>query len=369
MEDAMLDYLLAPILAQFALKIGWIVALWMGLVLIAGAILARGRLRDLLASLGQLLAAVVTSPLSYLRKTVLLLCDYGRRGDAAFAGSDQFLLNRLVVFLQAGVVLLSLGVLAAGIVGSFDALVPPAEVREALAQAEERLLAQQKQLDDVTKQIADLDKAWEAEGAKTEQEFRQAREKTIRLEKQTKARIDAEIPPDTPIANAIAAAKQTVSNQGDPDSESAAENTRNASRSWMWYLDETDRVVLTNWTESWYREAIAGLELRQVSTESLRAGKQPNYAELAGQKAELESTVQATAASRDDLRNQAKLRFGPAFRRLVAAAVSILGLVWWLGLLLEALGLALHLTNDVRRLRERIVTQEGSPVAEPPSMG
>lgn len=362
----MLDRFLAPLVGQLALKVGWIVALWIGLVLVAGALFSGGRLRDLLASLGQLVAAVVTSPLAYLRKTVLSLCDYGRSADTAFAGTDQFLLNRLVVFLQAGVVLLSLGVLAGGIVESFDALVPPAEVREALAKTEATLLEQQKQLDDATKQVADLDKAWEAEGAKIEQEFRQAREKTIRLEKQTRARIDAEIPPDTPLANAIAAARQTVSNQSEPANESAAGYTRNASRSWMWYLDEPGRVVLTNWTESWYREAIAGLELRQISNESLRAGKQPNYAELANQKAELESTVQATTASRDDLRNQAKLRFGPAFRRLVAAAVSFLGLVWWLGLLLEALGLALHLTNDVRRLRERIVTPDVPPTGELP---
>lgn len=46
----MLDLLLAPFLALFALKVGWIVALWIGLVLIAGAIFSGGRLRDLLAS-------------------------------------------------------------------------------------------------------------------------------------------------------------------------------------------------------------------------------------------------------------------------------------------------------------------------------
>lgn len=262
----MFDRFLAPLVGQLALKIGWIVALWIGLVLVAGAVLSGRRLRDFLASLGQLMAAVVTSPFAYLRKTVLSLCDYGRRGDMVFAGTDQFLLRRLVVFLEAGIVLLSLGVLAGGMVECFDTLVPPAEVRVALRKTEEALGQQRNQLDEASKKVADLDKAWEAEGTKVEQEFRQAREKTIRVEKQTRTRIEAGIPADSQLVNAIAAARETVSNRGEPDSQGAAEYTRNASRSWLWYLDEPGRVVLTNWTESWYREAIAGLELRQVSS-------------------------------------------------------------------------------------------------------
>ncbi len=363
----MLDRLLAPFFAQLALKVGWIITLWIGLLLAAAAIFSRGRLRDFLSSLGQLVAAVVTSPFAYLRKAVLALCDYGRRGNAVFGGTDQFLLSRLVVFLDAGVVLLSLGVLAGGIVESFEVLVPPAEVREALARTEEALVQQMRRLEETKRQVSDLDKAWTAEGAKIEKAFREPREKVQRAEKQVRARIESQIVPETPLSSAIEAAKQAITNQGEPDSETAAAYTRNSARSWLWYLDGPGQEALTSWTESWYREAIASIELREVSAESLRAQKQPNYGQLSAEKSDLESQIQATTTSRDELRREARLRFGPAFRQLVMAAVSLLALVWWLGLLLEALGLALHLTNDVRRLREKIVIEEGVLVVQVPT--
>ena len=87
-----------------------------------------------------------------MKNAVLTLAEYGSKGETEFSHSKQYLLNKLLLSLQAILVVFAIAVLASSLVVGWNQMMPPKELRLAITQMEESIKKQRDQLSELDTQ-------------------------------------------------------------------------------------------------------------------------------------------------------------------------------------------------------------------------
>jgi hypothetical protein len=107
----------------------WGVMLCVLFFAVFAAIFAGGRLRAFAGGIGRVLLAIVVSPFVFLRKAVGSVMAFTPSEESAYQKSDQYLLNKAMLVLQAILIVVAIGALSAIVVVTWNTLVPPSEIR------------------------------------------------------------------------------------------------------------------------------------------------------------------------------------------------------------------------------------------------
>lgn len=352
------------IFSAFTEHLAGAATLFIVLFLTFGFIFCGGEAGPFIGGMIRVVVSGVYSPFVFLRRSAGIVVNFAKRGEADYSVSEQYLLNKLLLWWQAVVIVFAIGWLSVGVVRTWYALLAPAEVRTELASTRQRLADEQQQLAAATADVTRLDSEWNQQKDKALAAYRLEREKTIREADQRNTAIAAAIQQS---GNAQAINDLGVAQRyAQTGSSNRIQGIRDDLDRWIYqqyYLDEGSKSQLRAWSANWQLTAQARLELNTVSVDSLRAAAQPNYNSTVNKKAELEARVPETERTVQQLEENARLRWSGALLTLTVSIVQFLFAVWLLGVLTEGLALMIRLADNVHAIRGALSAQPDQPPA------
>ena len=338
--------------------------LWLLLCAILVAVFARDDAGHFLAGMLRIVASVFYSPFVFLRGAMQRVIRFAS-GEADFAGSEQYLLNRLMLTLQAIVIVIAVASLAAGGVMAWNAFMPPESAREAVKRLSSDLDAATKRSAEADAAVSRADEEWAASKKAAMDEYIASRRKSLESLRAANAELAPLINAAGGYVPSIFGMVQGAAGSGDRD-----ETTRRARQmestvsSYYYYLDDMNRSRLRSWISNWERQQNLQYEIANSSEAAVREALHPDYSGLVEQKSRLASEVTSLEAQLKAAREEAALRWSGALWTLLRAAVSFIILVWLLGIAVEGGWMLIRMADDVRKIREA-APQRDAPAATP----
>jgi len=342
--------------------------IWLLLCAILVGIFARDDAGRFFVGMLRIVASVFYSPFVFLRAAIQRVVLFAT-GEADFVGSEQYLLNRLMLTLQAIVIVISVASLAAGGVMTWNALMPPEEARDAVKLLSSNLEATQKRSADADSAVARADQEWTSSKKMAIDEYAASRRKTIDSLRTANDELIPLINGAGGYAPSILSTIQLAAVSGDP-SETArrARQMESTVSSYFYYVDDTTRSRLRSWISNWERQETVKYEMSHSSEQVVREALHPEYSGLVEQKSRLASEETSLEAQLKTAREEAALRWSGALWTLLRTGGSFIVLVWLFGLAVEGAWMLIRVADDVRKIRETTPQSvAASPLSNVPS--
>ncbi|MFL6247161.1 MAG: hypothetical protein ACJ74H_14105, partial [Thermoanaerobaculia bacterium] len=349
----------------------WALMLWVLFFVAFAALFAGRQLTTFAAGVARVLAGIVVTPFVFIRRAVQSVLRFDRAEEETYRASDQYLLNKAMLVLQALVIVIAIGVLAAGAVATWNAWVPPSEVRREARELRAKVVEQRATSGTANAALAKLESEWAQKRDAVVTKFRRERESRVAAAQKNIAATE-EIFAQYGSARGtekfaeLQAYVQQITRTPDNIRETKERLDRMVAYSWglVGWEDQTLRA----WNERWETKALAEYELANVPMDALRAEEQPGY-EKAKATTERESSTLTTLEEQSKQWDEAaSLKWKAAAWRLGGAFVTFLAFVWLSGALIEAGWLAIRIADDVRRMREAAPRPVALPEATQPEV-
>ncbi len=337
------------------------------------AVFAGGRLGAFVRGLARVLFAIVTSPFVFLRKSIEAVLASTSDEERRSRASEQYLLNRALLVLQALVIVVAIGALAAGTVMTWNAWVPPSEVRDDAKHYAKEVESQQDTAAAAAKALSDLDAAWAQKQDSVVTRYRKERQQQVSEATKRITAVEGELGTygSEYVAGRLGEIRSVIASRN-PDSLEQLNYTKEridriVDNNWYW-LSDWDRGALKRWNDAWFTNAVAAFQLANLSIDELRASEQPTFAAA---KIRRDATAETLASMQETLKQKqeaASLKWKAAFWRALASFFTFLMFVWLAGATIELAWLGIRIADDVRRIREHRVPSNDVSVSDEPRL-
>lgn len=347
---------MSELFAAFRQHLIWGLMLWVLIFTAFTALFASGRLIAFAVGLGRILASIVATPFRFIRRAVAAVMGHTADAEARYRASDQYLLNKGMLVLQAVVIVLAVGLLSAAVVVTWNVLVPSSEVRRAAREYARDVEAQRQKSAAAAATMTKLDAEWVQREPGVVAAFRQVRQSRIAgVQKDMtslKASVQSYAGPNG--VSTLQRLEEVVAGRSNdsPDGIGAMKRYLDSivSNNWYWLGDW--RATLHRWNELWQEKAFAEYELATLSVDDLRNAEQPTYLQAKSAREYERDTLSQMERVLVDHREAARLKWKEAFYRTLGSFVTFLMLVWLAGALIEGGWMAIHVADDIRRIRQ-----------------
>jgi hypothetical protein len=321
------------------------------------AVFSGGRFVSAMNALRALSVSFLTAPARYLRAVVSTLIARSQIDEQQQADSRQYLLGKLILLANAGLLLTTAGILAAGLVGSWIALYPP-EQRMARRTLSEQIAEQEKAVADAKTKLASFQ---ELADSKHEQDTladltKRESESRSSLEQAT-GRVRDDIRAAADLARIEDYLRQAAIRSANEVPRAAEQINRFITNE---VQDPQAKELLAGWCTSWQSWANARIALNEQTSRLSEARAQVNtqrqFADLqarslAALKAEYAGLPMVLSPS--NLLSSLKILFYVLFLAFAW--------VWICGFCIESAGLFIDLAENVRLVRAG-VERRGPPM-------
>jgi hypothetical protein len=358
------------LLGAFKEYLLWSAIVWVLFFVAFAAMFARGQLSSFARGIGRVLLSILTSPFIFLRKAVGAVLGFTHDEEQQARASNQYLLNKALLVLQAIVIVIAISALSAGVVMTWNAWVPPAEIRKDASEYAKKVDQQAEETAAAAKSIETLDAEWTQKQEPAVARYRKARQAELAAASRDLTRTEQEIATYgsqyTP--GTFTEIKNTVAQRSNESYYAINETKERIDRivNYQYWLGDWDRGALRRWNAAWHNKTVAAFQLANLSIDDLRNAEQPSYAQA---KVNRDATAERLGRMQELLKEKkelASLKWKAAFWRALASFFTFLMFVWFAGAIIEAAWLAIRIADDVRQIRERgSAAEESLAVAEP----
>jgi hypothetical protein len=363
---------MSELFSVFKQNLVWSLMLWVVFFTIFAALFAGRRLTPFAHGVVRVLIGIITSPFVFIRRAVRGVLQFGEEQENAYRASNQYLLSKAVTVLQAMVIVGAIGLLAAGAIATWRALVPSAEIRREAREYRVAVQEQRTKAKTAADAVTKLDREWMQMQTAAVARFRKAR-----IERRARATREM-TSVENDVANyggdAVKATLAEMKRKATPPLQSREEapsrrQELDATLSRTWWLASWERSHLDRWNTWWELKAVAEQEIANVPMDEVRAGEQSAHAEAKATDERESATLTSMEERSKQLDELASLKWKAAGWSVLAGFIAFLTFVWLWGALVEAGWLVLRVADDIRRMREAAVPEpaavEGSrlPVA------
>jgi Tfp pilus assembly protein PilE len=354
---------MSELFAAFRQHLVWSLMLWVLIFTAFTALFANGRLIAFAVGLGRVLGSIVVTPFLFIRRAVAAVMGHSVDAEARYRASDQYLLNKGMLLLQAMVIVIAVGVLSAAVVVTWNAFVPPSEVRREAREYATQVEAQRRRSADAAATMAKLDADWAQIETAVVAAYRGKRQSQITSTSKDMTAIERSV--QGYAATTLQSVKETIASRS-RDSVDDIQTTKRridwtVNNNWYWLGDW--RPTLERWNELWLAKTVAEVELETLSVENLRIAEQTPYVEAKAARDIAAETLAAMEPVLAQHQEAASLKWKAAFFRALGSFVTFLLFVWFAGALIEGGWMAIRIADDVRRIRQR--TREEEAAAAP----
>jgi hypothetical protein len=352
---------MSELFGVFKQHLVWSLMLWLIVFTAFTAVFARGQLTALTKGLGRLLLSIVASPFIFLRRATSGVLGFTAEEEDEYRKGDQYLLSKAMMVVQALIIVVAIGALAAAVVATWNTLVPPADVRREAREYRPKVDEQRIAASNAAQAVMALDQAWTAKEPAVMEQFRNQRQAAINDASRDMKHIETTIETHGSgnAKSVLSQIRQRAANAtSSRDGARYAKSSMNSIVSNYWYwLEDWSRNSLNQWASLWLEQMNAQIELNQTTAAELRQIEQPEHVRAVARSEAEADTLQSMVRTQEHLDEAASLKWKRAALTAGGAFVTILLFLWIAGLLVEGGWLAIRVAGDVRRLRESAETQ------------
>lgn len=347
---------MSELFAAFREHLIWGLMLWVVIFTAFTALFANGRLIAFAVGLGRVLGSIVATPFLFIRRAVTSVLGHTPDAETRYRVSDQYLLNKGMLLLQAIVIVLAVGALSAAVVVTWNVLVPPSEVRRAAREYAGDVQSQRKKSADAQAAVASLDTEWSQKEQSAVAAYRHARQTGVNNAQKAMAGIEnsAQTHGGPNVVSTLQNLKEAAAGRSmdSPDDIERMKRRLDSIVYQNWYWIGNWQGTLEQWNAHWHTKAYAEYQLTSLSVEELRKAEQPAYAEAKATRDREAETLAEMEQALVRHQEAASLKWKAAFFRALRSFLTFLLFVWVAGALIEGGWMAIHVADDVRRIRE-----------------
>lgn len=323
-------------------------------------LLARDKFVSLLYGFFRVIISFFYSPFIYMKKAVLSLAEYGTKGEGEFIKTKQYLLNKLMLSLQAVLVVLSIALLASSLVSGWNQMLPPKDLRVAISNLEEELGKEETELQQIEPNVKQMDAAWSNQ--------RDSLIGAYNLEHARKNQ--AALAENADLADHISRLGAAVE-QSFLQVRNYYSQNESFDRAFQFERVKTDvkdfidrlgapqeaKELMLKYNDNWYALMLSKLETSNFSEAQLRSVVQSTYSNL---KDRMDYINRATPYQQQELtRLQAQVKYDikALFFQFLYGVFQFILLVWAVGLTIEALWIAIHVAANVQMIQDNLASK------------
>lgn len=299
-------------------------------------------------------------PFVYLRKAVLGLGDYSAKRKTEVVQPKQYLLDKLLFLLQALLVIVSIAILAAGIVSGWNQMLPSKELRETISATADELQKLRVELPEMEPAVKQIETVWSTQ-----------RDSLIKVYNTERAHIgEMMIAQNNDLATRINSSSDTAQQALSEIKYYHAQNeylTRPSEYEPVMteiknYLDRQSlspevKTLLLNYNDNWYAQMLSRFETRALSEGQLRFALQPAYHNRQQRLDYLKETIPSREKELAQFRAELKYNFGALGVQILYTILQFILFVWVVGLVIESLELTVVIAANVQKIQEHFKNQ------------
>jgi hypothetical protein len=323
-------YIVLLFLVLFCLFLGW---------------LAKGRIGELLGGFFRLLLSFFYCPYVYLKKTVNVVADFGKRREDELVRSHHYLGTRITMLMRAVLIVTVVAVFAFFVVTGWEAMLPAKYYRIAEKNTETQLERQQAQLATISAHLNQLEQDWSSHRDALIGDYKASRKKQIDDLNSANAESETKLSSSPEGARVLAGLKRYL-DSGNANLGTAQQYTQ------MFIASEDVRSELNKYLANWNSVRSLNRQLENMSQDDLRRAIQPDHASTKQNVQYWNNQVSSTASTLAQIR--AQMRYSPEallFSVFTGAFICLL-IIWGVGLFLESYTLATDMMDDIQRIRQ-----------------
>lgn len=366
------------LVSMFLQNVVLTVIVFLGLFFGLAYAFARERFFQLIVGVFRTVVSFFVSPFVYMKSTALAIADFGQRGDAQFQASDQYLLNKALIALRASLIVGAILALAVTIAAGFEGSLPSKAVRMAISNLEEQLDKHRADLMATRARLDHMETEWQSRRQSLIEQYKNERLQKSKTATDENAQIESTLRSDSTATTALDSIKSYLAQNLSVSNEAGFARIRESADQFIGRLSISDAAhqQILRYVDNWKTQRIAATELASMSEADLRARIQPEYGLVKGQVDLLEGRVREESETLTSLRQQLQYHPEVLAIALVTGFLGFVFTVWGVGLLIEAISLAVFVAGDVKKIRmaaERPPAQTrvaaAGPVGPEPSPG
>lgn len=298
-----------------------------------------------------------TCPFRYLRAAVLSMEEYGVAGEAEDSSSKQYLLNKIMIFMQAALVISSIAVFAGSVTDGWIAMVPPTQLRDAIRELEKAVVEKNAELLRLDPAVKQLNEAWKSQHDSYVNSF--ASEKSSKMEQLGRENVILanrinDVDPQTKVLFAKIEEFQ-ARNARDLTTSELEESVRDLTA----YLDRLSlspeaRTMINSHNANWASQKRLKMEINTMTERAVRAASQPTYEAMSSQLADIKRDLPNQEKELIDLKSKATYKVERLALSVVLGGLKFISLIWLYGLLIEVLWSAINVSSDLRKIRNSL---------------
>lgn len=318
---------------------------------------ARGRFVPMLRGFGGMIALFISCPFVYLRAAVLSMADYGEKSETADASSKQYLLNKLMLFMQAVLVVASIAVFSASVTDGWNSMLPPQMLRFAIRELDKTVATKKAELLKLEPAVGQLDAAWK--GQRDAEMTRFTTERSMKIEQlvngnsELAVRINSVDPQTKMLFTKVE--EFHARNAGDMNADELA-RTMNKLNDYLDRFTFTDdaKAMIKSYNDNWGLNKRLRTEINNMSEREVRAGVQQAYEDMSAQLAELRQKLPIQEKTLAGLRAEATYDVKSLLLSVLYGIFKFILLVWLFGLIIEVLWSAINVSTDVKKIQDSV---------------
>ena len=324
------------------------------LFLLISYLFAKDQLPQFIFGLLKVIGSIFYSPFIKVKKITLKLAEFGSRGEQLHSHTSQYLLTKIILILEAALIILSISILSSGLISGWNSFLPSKYLRENASHLEDLVSDSKDKLSDLNSQVEELDEAWQNNKTKYFDDVKKSKKDMISGLKSENTRLESSIPVDEKSKEALKNVKQYLdANSGITSTREIDEVKRNA----MYYvnnnysLTEDSRGYLRTYIGNWAEIKNTTNELNSLTEEKVRSENQPNYLSLKSQLKGAQSSFDYYTRELQNVKANMHYNFGSLFLSILIALLTVIILVWLVGTAIELLNLSVDLATNVNHLK------------------
>lgn len=321
---------------------------------------ARGKSMALLSGLMLIFLSLFYSPFVYLKKAVLELAGHSAKRKTEVVQPKQYLLDKLLFMLQALLVIVSIAILAAGIVSGWNQMLPSKELRGTISATGDELQKLRVELQEMEPAVKQIETVWSAQ-----------RDSLIKVYNSERAHIgEMMIALNNDLATRINSSSDTAQQALSEIKYYHAQNEYRTNPSEYEpvmteiknYLDRQTlspevKTLLLNYNDNWYAQMLSRFETRALSEGQLRFALQPANYNRQQRLDYLKETIPSREGELAQFRAELKYNFGALALQIVFTILQFILFVWVVGLVIESLELTVDTAANVQKIQEHFKNQ------------
>ena len=325
------------------------------LFLVIAFLFTKNKFPDTIKGFFLVLASFIYSPFVYFKNSLMSIADFRLRGADNDQTTKQFLLNRFLTSLQALLAIIVIIIITSGIITAWEILLPPKDLREQNDMLEARLSEINEQFRIVNPDVEKMEKDWNEKKLELIDNYKKENENIRNKALKENENIEQKLNNNPAAAQFFNSINNYLSQNEYQYNVDGYERIKNEV---IGYIDRQDlttdvKNTMRTYSENWYITMIKQYEKNNFGDEQYREKIQPDYISKS-------TTARNLSEQSTDIQNQLgnlkpalRYKFGESILALLSTFITVIVIIWVIGLILELLWLSVDIANNVNKIKQQ----------------